>query len=78
MLGLFEQPFKINHQFNDKSSFEQLMLDKFNMPLKQSSVLYEAHFMDHVQFTYHDIEAFFDSTANYHTFLANPLIVDVQ
>lgn len=78
MLGIFEQPYKINASFSDKSSFEAVMLTEFSIQKEQSSLLYDGYFSYKQKFIYHDIDAFFENSNEYHKFLANPLIVEVN
>lgn len=77
MFTLFDQPFKINREFESKADFEALLLSEFNIDQKQSSFLYNGFFEYNKVFTYYDIDAYFDSTREYHDFLANALIVEV-
>ncbi len=76
MIGIFEQPYKINANFSDKASFEAIMLTEFSIQKDQSTLLYDGHFSYKQKFTYHDIDAFFENGDAYHKFLANPLIVE--
>lgn len=76
MFTLFEQPFKINKNFESKADFEALLFSDFNIDKKQSSVLYNGFFEYNKIFTYYDIDSYFNSTAEYHVFLANGLIVE--
>lgn len=76
MFTLFDQPFKINKNFENKADFEALLLSDFNIEQKQSAMLYNGFFEYNKVFTYYDIDAYFNSTSEYHFFLANSLIVE--
>jgi len=76
MFTLFDQPFKINRKFESKADFETLLLSEFKIDQKQSSFLYDGFFEYNKVFTYYDIDAYFNSTSEYHDFLANGLIVE--
>lgn len=76
MFTLFDQPFKINKDFESKTDFEALLLSEFNIDQKQSSMLYNGFFEYNKVFTYYDIDAYFNSTDEYHLFLANGLIIE--
>lgn len=78
MFTLFDQPFKINHEFDSKDGFSALMLSSFNIPEHQSVILYNGFFDNKKIFTYHDIDSYFDNTDDYHKFLANPLIMEAS
>jgi hypothetical protein len=74
-LGLYEQPFKINLNFDNHEDFEKIMKINFNLSLFQSNLLYEAYFSYNKTFLYHDLSGLFENQDDFHNFLANNSIV---